>query len=695
MAMHFNPPEQPLKPSLSYGASLQREGVQFDVFSRDATGMRVLLYHEIDDLEPFKTLDFDPVSDRIGDVWSRFVPDLKSGQLYHFQASGPKDLSRGLRFDANQRLIDPYAKALAGQFQPMLDGICRPPKCVVVDDQFDWEGDRHLKQDMAQSVIYELHVRGFTQDPSSQVKHPGTYLGLTEKIPYLQSLGVTAVELMPIHEFPTNAFDGSQSEHANYWGYDPIAFFAPHRGYSHDQQPGGQVQEFKEMIKSFHTAGIEVILDVVFNHTCEGNHLGPVLSLKGLANPVYYILESDPSRYRNYSGCGNSVSGNHPICSEMILQCLRYWVQHYHVDGFRFDLASVLSRDQNGNLLPQPPLIESISEDPLLADTKLIAEAWDAAGAYQIGEFGDERWSEWNGKYRDDIRRYWRGDPGMRNALATRLAGSADLYQSQGRSTSASINFITSHDGFTLNDLVSYQNKHNLANGENNNDGDNNNFSQNFGTEGPTKDPAIEQLRIRQIKNLMTTLVLSQGVPMLVAGDEFRRTQKGNNNAYCQDNDVSWLDWSLAKRNEAMLRFTRILIHFRQNQPSLRKSEFLTGQASQAGIKDVRWFNVFGLDVQWDSDELPISCLLRTPTNHDETISSGNDLFFLFNSTSDAHRFAIPEIIKSELWNLFLDTSLPEFHEIFPDGSGPPLGNHYLVSSKSTAVFLAQRRLTS
>ena len=690
--MHSIPTDSPHKPSLSYGARLQGDGVQFDVFSRDASGMRVLLYQDVDDLEPFKAFDFDPVSDRIGDVWSLFIPGLKSGQLYHFQASGPNDLSRGLRFRPANRLIDPYAKALAGKFQPMQDGVSRPPKCVVVDDQFDWDGDSYLKHDMAQSVIYELHVRGFTQDPSSQVKHPGTYLGLAEKIPYLQSLGVTAVELMPIHEFPTNEFDGTQSEHPNYWGYDPLAFFAPHRGYSFDQQPGGQVREFKQMVKAFHAADIEVILDVVFNHTCEGNHRGPVLSLKGLANPVYYMLESEPSLYRNYSGCGNSVNGNHPICSEMILQCLRYWVQHYHVDGFRFDLASVLSRDQNGNLMSHPPLIESISEDPFLADTKLIAEAWDAAGAYQIGEFGNERWSEWNGKYRDDVRRYWRGDPGTRGALATRLAGSADLYQTSGRSPSASVNFITSHDGFTLNDLVSYQNKHNLANGENNNDGDNNNFSQNFGVEGPTEDSVIQQLRSRQTKNLLATLLLSQGVPMLVAGDEFRRTQKGNNNAYCQDNDISWLDWSLANTNEAMLRFTSVLIQFRRNQPTLRRPDFLTGQATSEGVEDVRWFNVFGLDVEWKTEDLPIGCLLRAPAKHDERLRSGQDLLFLFNSTSDTHRFAIPDIIQTESWNLFVDTSLPDFKEIFSDGNGPRLGNHYSLPGKSTAVFLAKRR---
>ena len=426
---------------LPYGAVLDDGGVQFVVFSRNATEIRLFLYDNVNDLEPAHIVTFDPDKNRWGDIWSIYIPGVKAGQLYHFQASGPNAPSQGMRFQPQSRLIDPYARALAGTFQASNDGIVRPPKCVVVDDRFDWEGDRHLRRCISESVIYEMHVKGFTKHPSSGVEHPGTYLGVIEKIPYLQSLGVTAVELMPVHEFPIHASNGNKLERPNYWGYDSMAFFAPHRGYASDPTPGAQVREFKQMVKALHEAGIEVILDVVFNHTCEGNENGPVLSFKGLENSVYYMLEPDKRHYKNYSGCGNTVNGNHPIVREMIFHCLRHWVHNYHIDGFRFDLASILSRDRNGRLVPNPPLVEMIGEDPLLADTKIIAEAWDAAGAYQVGSFGDDRWAEWNGRYRDDIRAYWRGDSGMRGALATRLAGSADLYQPGGRPPCNSINF--------------------------------------------------------------------------------------------------------------------------------------------------------------------------------------------------------------------------------------------------------------
>ena len=629
MHMRHTHPKLQFTHMLPYGAVIHEQGVQFVIFSRNATEMRLLLYDDVNDLEPTEIINFDPSNDRWGDIWSIFVPGTGPGQLYHFQANGPNDPSTGMRFHQNARLIDPYAKALAGTFQPSPDGIIRPPKCVVVDDYFDWEGDRHLRRDLSETIIYEMHVKGFTQDESSGVEHPGTYLGVIDKIPYLQSLGVTAVELMPVHEFPIRASDGSVSDRPNYWGYDPLAFFAPHRGYASDKTPGGQVNEFKEMVKALHKAGIEVILDVVFNHTSEGNERGPSLSFKGLENSVYYMLESDPTYYKNYSGCGNTVNGNHPIVREMIFHCLRHWVHNYHVDGFRFDLASILSRDRNGDLVPNPPLVEAIGQDPLLADTKIIAEAWDAAGAYQVGSFGDDRWAEWNGRYRDDIRSYWRGDSGTRGPLATRLAGSADLYQPGGRPPCSSINFITSHDGFTLNDMVSYREKHNLANGEDNRDGDNHNFSENFGVEGPTDQPIIDQLRLRQIKNLIATLMLSQGVPMLVAGDEFRRTQKGNNNAYCQDNEISWLDWNLVEKNADLIRFSRSLIEFRRNQPTIRREHFLTGVPnSKDGWADVSWFSPLGTAVDWHQQELPIICLLAAPTVAEDPQGLGRDVLF-------------------------------------------------------------------
>jgi isoamylase len=679
---------------LPYGAVMHDHGVQFVVFSRNATEMRLLLYDDVNDLEPAEVINFDPDNDRWGDIWSVFVPGMGSGQLYHFQAGGPNDPSRGHRFQPHARLIDPYAKALAGTFQSSSDGIVRPPKCVVVDDYFDWEGDRHLRRDLSETIIYEMHVRGFTKHESSNVEHPGTYLGVIDKIPYLQSLGVTAVELMPVHEFPIHETDGSTSKRPNYWGYDPLAFFAPHRGYAADQKPGAQVNEFKQMVKALHEAGIEVILDVVFNHTSEGNDRGPTLSFKGLENSVYYMLENDQRHYKNYSGCGNTVNGNHPIVREMIFHCLRHWVHNYHVDGFRFDLASILSRDRNGNLVPNPPLVEAIGQDPLLADTKIIAEAWDAAGAYQVGSFGEDRWAEWNGRYRDDIRGYWRGDDGTRGALATRLAGSADLYQPGGRPPCSSINFITSHDGFTLSDMVSYREKHNLANGEDNRDGDNNNFSENFGVEGPTEQPIIDQLRVRQLKNMIATLMLSQGVPMMVAGDEFRRTQNGNNNAYCQDNEISWLDWGLVEKNAELIRFCRSLIEFRRNQPTVRRENFLTGVPdSKNGWADVSWYSPLGTAVDWHVPEQPIICLLAAPAAADDPEKLGRDVLIMLNSSSLGCRFLIPTISKSKKWRLFVDTSLPSPHDVYPELDGPklPVRGSHTLPYKSLAVYVADR----
>ncbi len=694
MHMRHTLPKLQFTHQLPYGAVINDHGVQFVVFSRNASEMRLLLYEDVNDQEPADIINFDPDRNRWGDIWSIFVPGVGPGQLYHFQASGPNVPGQGMRFQPQTRLIDPYAKALAGNFLKSNDGIIRPPKCVVVDDHFDWEGDRHLRRCLSETVIYEMHVRGFTKHESSDVEHPGTYLGVIEKIPYLQSLGVTAVELMPVHEFPIHNFDGSVAKRPNYWGYDPLAFFAPHRGYAVDQTPGGQVREFKQMVKALHEAGIEVILDVVFNHTCEGNEKGPVLSFKGLENSVYYMLEPDKRYYKNYSGCGNTVNGNHPIVREMIFHCLRHWVHNYHIDGFRFDLASILSRDRTGNLVPNPPLVEMIGEDPLLADTKIIAEAWDAAGAYQVGSFGDDRWAEWNGRYRDDVRSYWRGDSGTRGPIATRLAGSADLYQPGGRPPCASINFITSHDGFTLNDLVSYRDKHNLANGEDNRDGDNHNFSENFGVEGPTDQPEIDRLRIRQIKNMLATLMLSQGVPMLVAGDEFRRTQRGNNNAYCQDNDISWLDWSFVEQHSELVQFCRSLIHFRRTQPTVRRQQFLTVVPNKAnGWADVSWYSPLGTAVDWHENQLPITCLLAAPDSQDDPEGVGRDVLLMMNSSGHGCRFLIPTIAKSKTWRLFIDTSRPVPRDVYPNLDGPELSksNSHTLPYKSMAVYVAER----
>jgi glycogen operon protein len=643
-----------------------------------------LLYDRVGDPEPAEVIALDPNKDRWGDIWSIFVPGLEPGQLYQFQADGPWDPERGQRFDGRARLIDPYARALAGEFSLGPDGLLRPPKCVVVDDAFDWQGDRHLRRGLADTVIYEMHVRGFTQSPSSGVAHPGTYLGVIEKIPYLQSLGVTAVELMPVHEFVAGMPTPDGPPRVNYWGYDPLAFFAPHRGYAAGTEPGAQVREFKEMVRALHAAGIEVILDVVFNHTAEGNQLGPTLSFKGLENRVYYMLGDGGSSYRNYSGCGNTVNGNHPIVRELIFLCLRHWVHNYHVDGFRFDLASILSRDRNGDLLPNPPVVEVITEDPMLADTKMIAEAWDAAGAYQVGSFASLRWAEWNGRYRDDVRRYWRGDFAQTGHLATRLAGSSDLYGNDGRQPCHSINFVTSHDGFTLQDLVSYREKHNEANGEGNRDGDDNNFSDNYGVEGPTERPEIIALRARQLRNLAATLLLSQGVPMLLSGDECRRTQRGNNNAWCQDNPLSWFDWDLVGRHADLVRFVHELVRFRLENPTLRRRSFLQGGTSGTGaLPDVEWFSADGVHIDWYAADCSLTCVFGAPTR--DALLAGDDLaaggidgvprhvMVIAHAGSLPRSFRVPEspAVRALAWRVFVQTAMEPPHDVLPDGTGP------------------------
>jgi glycogen operon protein len=671
---HTHPALQFTHP-LPYGAILHDGGVQFIVFSRSATSMRILLYDDVDDREPSDIVHYDSDTDRWGDVWSVFIPGLEPGQLYHIQADGPYEPELGHRFDGSARLIDPYARALAGKFQPAEDGVLRPPKCVVVDDSFDWQGDRHLRRNLSETIIYEMHVRGFTRSETSGVEYPGTYLGVIEKIPYLQSLGVTAVELMPIHEFPINDCLGVQAVRPNYWGYDPMAFFAPHRGYAASREPGAQVSEFKQMVRALHAAGIEVILDVVFNHTCEGNELGPTLSFKGLENRVYYMLEEGDRYYRNYSGCGNTVNGNHPVVRELIFNCLRHWVHNYHVDGFRFDLASILNRDRDGNLMANPPLVEMIAEDPMLADTKIIAEAWDAAGAFQVGTFADLRWAEWNGLFRDDVRRFWRGDAGMRGVLATRLAGSSDLYENSGRQPYHSINFVTSHDGFTLSDLVTYSHKHNETNSEGNRDGENNNHSCNFGVEGPTQRADVNEIRARQIKNLFATLLLSQGVPMIVYGDECRRTQLGNNNAYCQDNEVSWFDWSLVEQNEELIRYVRELIEFRKAEPTIRRETFLKGAAERPGeLPDVSWYGATGETVNWDDDQPMLVCLLCASPDDDEPSEPSRHLLVLINVDDQPREFVVPPKARSFDWRLFIDTAAESPNDVFAGGDGPQLG---------------------
>jgi isoamylase len=694
---HMHPALQFTHP-LPYGAILHDDGVQFVVFSRSATAMRLLMYDRVDDREPVEVIPFNRDTDRWGDIWSIFVSGLGAGQLYHFQADGPFDPEHGQRFNSQARLIDPYAKALAGPFLPSDDGIVRPPKCVVIDDLFDWEHDRHLRRPLADTVIYELHVRGFTRDATSGVARPGTYLAVIEKIPYLKSLGVTAVELMPVHEFPTESPWGQKLERPNYWGYDPLAFFAPHQGYASGSKPGCQVNEFKQMVKALHEAGIEVILDVVFNHTAEGNELGPTFSFKGLENRVYYMLGNGGSFYRNFTGCGNTINGNHPIVREMLFLCLRNWVQNYHIDGFRFDLASILSRNRHGDIIPNPPVVEMIAEDPLLADTKVIAEAWDAAGAYQVGSFAELRWAEWNGRYRDEVRQYWRGDLHTLGGMATRLAGSADLYQAGGRQPYHSINFITSHDGFSLNDLVSYSYKHNEDNGEGNRDGDDNSCSANYGVEGPTRKKNIEAIRLRQIKNFLATLLLSQGVPMLLAGDECRRTQRGNNNAYCQDNQVSWFDWSLVDQNASLVRFVQSLIAFRRSNPTLRRRNFLSGIPLRQGeLPDVSWFDPAGCGMNWKNGEQGLVCVFGAPGSsapeHADVLQErARHVMLMLNPIGQSREFKVPDLVRTVRWRKFIDTAAESPGDIFPNLNGPPpplSGGPILLAERSLVCYVA------
>lgn len=552
--------------SYPLGSTLTSGGVNFSLFSRDASGVELLFFDRADDARPSRSIELDPGAHRTYHYWHVLVPGVQAGQLYGYRVYGPNDPARGLRFDPTKVLLDPYGRGVVvppnysreAATQPG-DNAATAMKSVVADPTaYDWEGDAPLHRPSARTIIYEMHVRGFTRHPSSGVAEArrGTYAGLIEKIPYLQELSVTAVELLPVFQFDAQDAPPGRS---NYWGYAPISFFAPHQAYSSRQDLLGPLDEFRDMVKALHRAGIEVILDVVYNHTAEGSEHGPTLCYRGLANDAYYILESDRAGYANYTGTGNTLNANHPIVRRMIVDSLRYWVGEMHVDGFRFDLASILARDAQGQVLPQSPVLWDIESDPLLAETKLIAEAWDAAGLYQVGSFIGDSWKEWNGRFRDDARDFFRGAEGSLRRFADRLIGSPEIYGHEEREPEQSINFVTCHDGFTLNDLVSYNDKRNEANGEANRDGANDNRSWNCGVEGPTDDPAIERLRNRQVKNFLTVTLLALGVPMIAMGDEVRRTQGGNNNAYCQDNETSWFDWTLLQRHADVQRFVKLL----------------------------------------------------------------------------------------------------------------------------------------
>ncbi len=548
------------------GATLGGGGANFSLFSRSATRVELLFFDRADDARPSRTLALDPHVHRTYHYWHVAVPGVKAGQLYGYRVHGPSDPGRGMRFDPGKVLLDPYGHGVVvpprydrqAAAQPG-DNAATAMKSVVTDASvYDWEGDQPLRHPASRTIIYELHVAGFTRHHSSGVAPAkrGTYAGLIEKIPYLQDLGITAVELLPVFQFDAQDCPPGR---VNYWGYAPICFFAPHAAYSARPGPLGPLDEFRDLVKALHRAGIEVLLDVVYNHTAEGNANGPTLCYRGLANDLYYILEPDRAGYSNYTGTGNTLNANNPIVRRLILDSLRYWVSEMHVDGFRFDLASILARDAQGHVLPNPPVLWDVESDPVLAGTKLIAEAWDAAGLYQVGSFVGDSWREWNGRFRDDARDFFRGAEGSVKRFADRFIGSPEVYGHKEREAEQSINFVTCHDGFTLNDLVSYNAKHNEANGEENRDGANDNRSWNCGVEGPTDDPIVEALRNRQVKNFLTVTLLSLGVPMILMGDEVRHTQGGNNNAYCQDNETSWFDWTRLKPHAGVRRFLKLL----------------------------------------------------------------------------------------------------------------------------------------
>ncbi len=692
---------------LPWGAYHRHGGVNFSLFSRSATRVWLELYDRPEDGAPAMAIELDPDRHRTGDMWHVWLKGATYGQLYAFRVYGPYQPAEGHRFNHHRILIDPYATALLGTSRwdwqralafnsdsPERDLSFCPeenahwsPKCLLADHRFEWGGDRPLKVGWPDTVIYETHVRGLTIHPSSGVTHPGTFLGVIEKIPYFRELGVTAVELMPVQEFNENELvvrnplTGELLR--NYWGYNTVAFFAPKESYGTGASPGCQVAEFKTMVRELHKAGIEVILDIVLNHTAEGDELGPTLNFRGIENRIYYMLKSDRRGYQNFSGCGNTLNCNHPVVRSYILDCLRHWVIEMHVDGFRFDLASVLGRDEQGDVLPNPPLLEAIAEDPILRDVKLIAEAWDAGGAYQVGSFPGLRWSEWNGRFRDDIRRFWRGEPGLVPLLATRLCGSADLYQGNRKVPMNSINFVTCHDGFTLNDLVSYQQKHNEANGEQSRDGENVNFSHNYGTEGDTRDRTIEAVRLRQIKNLLATLLISRGVPMILGGDEFRRTQRGNNNAYCQDNDISWYNWELLREHRELFRFTREMLAFRRRHPVLRMEDFY-----EEG--DILWFGPTGRAPTWDDGTRSLGCIIQ-PSAAPPTVQEPAALGLLFNADGQEVRFRLPAPPGNRRWLLAVDTAKPSPHDIRAEGEESALErpDSYRMQPRSLVILVA------
>ena len=671
------------------GATPWHGGVNFSVFSKHATGVELLLFDHADEAEAKRVIRLDPVANRTYHYWHVFVPGLAAGQLYGFRVHGAFEPATGMRFDPSKVLLDPYGRGVVVPRHYSRDAARKPGdntatamKSVVVDPSvYDWEGDAPLRRFSAQTIVYEMHVRGFTRHPSSGVdeKNRGTFAGLIGKIPYLQELGITAVELLPVFQFDAQDCPPGKS---NYWGYAPVSFFAPHQAYSSRQDPLGPVDEFRDMVKALHRAGIEVILDVVFNHTAESDHGGPHLCFRGVDNATYYILERDRSRYADYTGTGNTLNASHPVVRRMIIDSLRYWVEAMHVDGFRFDLASVLARDATGQPIPNPPILWDIETDPVLAGTKLIAEAWDAAGLYQVGSFIGDSWKEWNGRFRDDVRAFFRGEPDLVARIADRLVGSPGIYEHEEREAEQSVNFVTCHDGFTLNDLVSYDRKHNEANGEDNRDGATDNHSWNCGAEGPSDDPGIERLRNRQVKNFLTVTMLSLGVPMILMGDEVRRTQFGNNNAYCQDDETSWFDWSLLDKHADVHRFVTLITARRalRGTGHERQRVSLSRLLQQA---QKTWHGVRLGQPDWghDSHSLALEAEVR---------QEGICIYLILNAYWEPLDFELP--LGNDggpgAWRRWIDTALGSPEDIVPWQMAPSLcGPTYRAEARTVVVL--------
>jgi glycogen operon protein len=688
------------------GAKADSRGTNFAIYSEYATGVSVCLFDDAG-----RQTDCVELRERTAFVWHGLALDVKPGQLYGFRIDGPWEPENGHRFNRNKLLVDPYAEAIFGSVDwkaPIFpydvasgddlkrddsDSAAGVPKSVVVEHDFNWGEGRPPQRPLADSVIYELHVKGFSQrNPNVPRSIRGKYAGLAHKasIDYLKAMGITAVELMPIHEMVD---DGHLIERGlkNYWGYNTLGYFAPAARYSSSSDRGGQVREFKKMVKALHAAGIEVILDVVYNHTCEGNHRGPVLSFKGICNRTYYrTKEDDPRYYMDYTGTGNSLNVRHPQVLKLIMDSLRYWVTEMHVDGFRFDLAATLARELH-DVDKLGGFFDTIHQDPTLADVKLIAEPWDVGdGGYQVGNF-PVLWAEWNGKYRDTVRKFWKGDGGTLSDFGYRLTGSSDLYQHDGRKPYASINFITAHDGFTLCDLVSYNEKHNEANGDNNTDGESNNNSWNMGAEGPTDDPTINELRERQIRNFLATLLLSQGVPMISGGDEFARSQRGNNNGYCQDNELTWYDWKLDPSRARLMEFTRKVVKLRLSHPNLHRRKFFQDRTIRNSVvRDIAWYSADGNEMPesaWTTDWARSMGLMLNGKTLEVSDEEGNPLaddsfLILVNASHEGVEFTLPPVPNGSPWCHIMDTA--SIDDPFQDSK---VGERVILGGRSMMVF--------